>query len=164
MSSQKVQRAQSLAMALIVPSTLLSSCGVITVMDREKELEKKKAELELRMTARGKIVYAIKDIPEGETIKEEALEEKEIEQSKIPQDALTSSSLCVNRIAKYGIYQGQIVSQHDLAAQGEGSTVVSVTLSQTARKKLNDIANKKNTSARDLAKQWIEEKLNSISQ
>ncbi|HMO24215.1 MAG TPA: Flp pilus assembly protein CpaB, partial [Candidatus Melainabacteria bacterium] len=51
-------------------------------------------------------------------IPSDALEEKEIEQSKSPQDALTSSSLAAGRVAKYGISQGQIVSQHDLAPQG----------------------------------------------
>jgi pilus assembly protein CpaB len=70
------------------------------------------------MNQKGKVVYTIKDIPEGQTIPTEALEEREIEQSKIPQDALTSASLAAGRVAKYGIPTGQIVSQHDLAPQG----------------------------------------------
>ncbi len=88
------------------------------VSQQQAEFEAKKKDLEAKMSAKGKVVYAIKDIPEGQTIPTDALEEKEIEQSKIPQDALTSASLATGRVAKYGISQGQIVSQHDLAPQG----------------------------------------------
>ncbi len=56
--------------------------------------------------AKGKVVYAIKDIPEGQTIPTEGLEERELEQAKIPQDAITSASLAAGRIAKYGIAFG----------------------------------------------------------
>jgi len=84
----------------------------------EEALKAKESDLIAKMSAKGKVVYAIKDISEGSTIPVEALEEKEIEQAKIPQDALTSASLAAGRVAKYGIQQGQIVSQHDLAPQG----------------------------------------------
>jgi len=84
----------------------------------EQALKAKESDLIAKMSAKGKVVYAIKDIPEGSTIPVEALEEKEIEQAKIPQDALTSASLAAGRVAKYGIQTGQIVSQHDLAPQG----------------------------------------------
>ena len=79
------------------------------------ELEAKRRDLEARMAAKGKVVYAIVDIPEGTLIRNNTLEEKELEFSRIPQDALTSSSLAAGRLAKYGISQGQIVSRHDLA-------------------------------------------------
>ncbi len=85
---------------------------------QEQALKAKESDLIAKMSAKGKVVYAIKDIPEGSTIPVEALEEKEIEQAKIPQDALTSASLAAGRVAKYGIQTGQIVSQHDLAPQG----------------------------------------------
>lgn len=88
------------------------------VTEQQKSFEAKQAELENKMNAKGKVVYTIKDIPEGQTIPTEALEEREIEQSKIPQDAITSASLAAGRVAKYGISTGQIVSQHDLAPQG----------------------------------------------
>ncbi len=68
------------------------------------------------MSQKGKVVYTIKDIPEGQAIPTEALEERDIEQSKIPQDAITSASLAAGRVAKFGMTSGQIVSQHDLAA------------------------------------------------
>ena len=85
---------------------------------QENQLKAREADLVAKMSAKGKVVYAIKDIPEGSTIPVEALEEKEIEQNKIPMDALTSASLAAGRIAKYGIQTGSIVSQHDLAPTG----------------------------------------------
>jgi len=88
------------------------------VSEQENQYKQQKADLEAKMSAKGKVVYTIKDIPEGQTIPTEALEEREIEQSKIPADAITSASLAAGRVAKYGISSGQIVSQHDLAPQG----------------------------------------------
>jgi len=88
------------------------------VSESEKTFEARKAELEQKATAKGKVVYTTKDIPEGQSIPSDALEEKEIEQNKVPADAITSSSLAAGRVAKYGISAGQIVSQHDLAPQG----------------------------------------------
>ena len=121
-------RALFLSLSRMPPALMLLIIIVLAVMvtmmvtgrmsQQEAELELKKRDLEAKMSAKGKVVYAIKDIPEGQTIPSDALEEKEIEQSKIPQDALTSSSLAAGRVAKYGISQGQIVSQHDLAPQG----------------------------------------------
>jgi pilus assembly protein CpaB len=88
------------------------------VSESEKTFEARKQELEQKASAKGKVVYTVKDVPEGQTIPSDALEEREIEQNKIPADAITSSSLAAGRVAKYGISQGQIVSQHDLAPQG----------------------------------------------
>jgi pilus assembly protein CpaB len=88
------------------------------VSESEKTFEARKAELEQKAMAKGRVVYTIKDIPEGQTIPSDALEEREIEQAKIPADAITSASLASGRVAKYGISTGNIVSQHDLAPQG----------------------------------------------
>jgi pilus assembly protein CpaB len=88
------------------------------VSEQENQFKAKQTELESRMNQKGKVVYTVKDIPEGQTIPTEALEEREIETAKIPQDAITSASLAAGRVAKYGISSGQIVSQHDLAPQG----------------------------------------------
>lgn len=88
------------------------------VSESEKTFEARKHELESRANAKGRVVYTIKDIPEGQTIPSDALEEREIEQAKIPADAITSASLAAGRVAKFGISTGQIVSQHDLAPQG----------------------------------------------
>jgi len=97
---------------------------VVTIMvtgkvnEQESQFKAKQTELEAKMSAKGKVVYTIKDIPEGQTIPTDALEEREIEQSRIPQDAITAASLAAGRVAKYGIASGTIVSQHDLAPQG----------------------------------------------
>jgi pilus assembly protein CpaB len=88
------------------------------VSENEKALEAQKAAFEQKANAKGRVVYAVKDIPEGTAISADALEDREIEQSKIPQDAITSGNLATGRIAKYGIATGQIVSQHDLSPQG----------------------------------------------
>jgi len=86
--------------------------------ESENKAKAQLEEIQAKANAKGKVVYANKDIPEGQTIPAEALEEKEIEQNKIPTDALSSATLAAGRVAKYGISSGQIVSQHDLAPQG----------------------------------------------
>lgn len=121
-------RALFLSLSRMPPAVMLliiiGLAVVVTMMvtgkvsEQETTFKAKQAELESKMNAKGKVVYTVKDIPEGATIPTEALEEREIEQSKIPQDAITSASLAAGRVAKYGISAGQIVSQHDLAAQG----------------------------------------------
>jgi pilus assembly protein CpaB len=68
--------------------------------------------------AKGKVVYAVRDIPEGSSIPMDYLEERELEVGKIPVDSLTNASLVAGRISKYGIMSGQVLSQHDLAPQG----------------------------------------------
>lgn len=68
--------------------------------------------------AKGKVVYAIRDIPEGTSIGMDYLEERELEVGKIPVDSISNASLVAGRISKYGIMSGQLLSQHDLAPQG----------------------------------------------
>jgi pilus assembly protein CpaB len=121
-------RALFLSLSRMPPAVMLliiiGLAVVVTMMvtgkvtEQEKTFQAKQAELEQKMSQKGKVVYTIKDIPEGQTIPTEALEEREIEAAKIPQDAITSASLAAGRVAKYGISTGQIVSQHDLAPQG----------------------------------------------
>jgi pilus assembly protein CpaB len=121
-------RALFLSLSRMPPALMLlvivGLAVVVTMMvtgkmsESEKTFEARKAELEQKANAKGKVVYTVKDIPEGQTIPSDALEEREIEQNKIPADAITSASLAAGRVAKYGISTGQIVSQHDLAPQG----------------------------------------------
>ncbi len=68
--------------------------------------------------AKGKVVIALKDIPEGMSIPMDYLEEREIEVGKIPVDSVSNASLVAGRLSKYGIASGQLLSQHDLAPQG----------------------------------------------
>jgi hypothetical protein len=58
---------------------------------------------------------AIKDVAEGKEITSDAVEERPMLQCKIPRDGLTAVQLTTDKIAKYKISAGQIVSQHDLA-------------------------------------------------
>lgn len=68
--------------------------------------------------AKGKVVYAIRDIPEGTSIPMDYLEERELEVGKIPVDSVSNASLVAGRVSKFGIVAGQLLSQHDLAPQG----------------------------------------------
>ncbi len=109
----------ALLLVIIVVIAGVIAIGVTGIIsESQKTYEARKAELEQKANAKGKVVYTVHDIAEGQPIPGDALEEREIEQSKIPQDAITSASLATGRIAKYGILAGQIVSQHDLAPQG----------------------------------------------
>ena len=77
----------------------------------ESESNRMASELNKKIT----VVYAVKDLPEGQTIPSDALEERSVEEKRVPQDALTSSSLVAGRVAKFGITASNIISQHDLA-------------------------------------------------
>jgi pilus assembly protein CpaB len=109
----------ALTLLLIIGLAVVVSMMVAGQIDTaKKDYDVKAALIDQARNAKGKVVYANKDIMEGQPIPSDALEEKELPQDKIPADALTSSSLAGGRIAKYGIASGQIVSQHDLAPQG----------------------------------------------
>lgn len=81
------------------------SAANATLSDFEKSILAQKA----------KLVYAIKDVAEGKEITSDAVEERPMLQCKIPLDGLTAAQLTKDKIAKYKISAGQIVSQHDLA-------------------------------------------------
>jgi len=66
---------------------------------------------------KGRIVYSLEDISQGQVIPSDVLEEREIDIEKIPDGAITSADLASGRIAKYGISTGQIVCQCDLTPQ-----------------------------------------------
>jgi len=59
-----------------------------------------------------KVVYAAKNIEEGEIIPAEALEERDVEANKAPIDAFNSINAVVGQQAAYTVPAGQIVSQH----------------------------------------------------
>lgn len=80
----------------------------------DDELNKMKA----AQAAKGKVVYAVRDIPEGTAIPMDYLEERELEVGKIPVDSISNASLVAGRVSKFGIMSGQLLSQHDLAPQG----------------------------------------------
>jgi pilus assembly protein CpaB len=87
----------------------------------EQSFTAKEKALNAKYSAKTTVVYALRDIAEGDTIPSEAMEERQVEQSKCPEDALTSASLGSGRTAKYGISAGAIVSQHDLQPIGQAN-------------------------------------------
>jgi len=92
------------------------------VTDRLKQQEdayKQKTDaMTAELSKKSTVVYAVRDIPEGQTIPSEALEERQIDAAKQPADAIASSAMAAGRVCKYGISAGTIVSQHDLLAVG----------------------------------------------
>lgn len=62
-----------------------------------------------------RVVYALKDISEGDTISVNEVEERDVQIGRTPEDALTACSLAIGKTAKYGIAANQIISQHDIA-------------------------------------------------
>jgi pilus assembly protein CpaB len=73
-----------------------------------------------RENQRSRVVFALKDISEGDSISADAIEERQIQTGRAPEDALTASSLALGKVAKYGIAAGQIISQHDIATHSQG--------------------------------------------
>ncbi|MBI4534582.1 MAG: Flp pilus assembly protein CpaB [Candidatus Melainabacteria bacterium] len=118
-------RALFLSLSRMPPAVMLLIIVGLAVMvtmmvtgkmgESERMAKEQEAALKAKYEAKGTVVYATKDIPEGATISADALEEREELQSKISPDALVSSSMAVGRIAKYGLQAGQLLSSHDLA-------------------------------------------------
>lgn len=105
--------------AAIVGMAAFIALLVTGEMTRSKaDYDAKLDALEKQKDAKGTVVFAIKDIPQGQAIPSESLEEKTMPLGKMPADALSSSALASGRVCKFGISQGQIVSQHDLAPLG----------------------------------------------
>lgn len=59
-----------------------------------------------------RVVYAAKNIEEGEIIAQETLEERDVATSNAPVDAFNSTNAVVGQIAAYPIPAGTIVSNH----------------------------------------------------
>jgi len=73
---------------------------------RERQLQEQKA------SAKVKVVYAAKNIEEGEIIPQEALEERDVEAAKAPVDAFPSVNAVFGQQAAYPVPAGTIVSNH----------------------------------------------------
>lgn len=103
---------------LIVGLGALVAYGVQDTFNQQRAAHQaEEATLNARLNAKTTVVYAIKDIPEGQPIPSEAVEERSIPRDRAPMDALTTAALADGRVAKYSIPAGQIISSHDLAAQ-----------------------------------------------
>lgn len=109
----------AMLVALIVGVAGITAMLVSGEMERNRiDYLKSKENLEKQQNAMGVVVVAVKDVPEGKTVSADCLEEQKIALGRIPADALNSAAMAAGRIAKYGIFSGQIVSQHDLAPIG----------------------------------------------
>ncbi len=109
----------AMLLAIIVGIAGVTTMLVTGELERNRlSYEKTKLDMDAKAKAMGTVVVALKDMPEGVTISSEFLEEKKIPEGKIPTDALSTAAMATGRVSKYGITQGQIVSQHDLAPIG----------------------------------------------
>lgn len=142
----------------IISMSLLCSCSILKPAQDEVRKKRYKEELAERLSSKARVVYCIKDIPIGAPITVRELEEREIEKSKVPQDAMTKVHDAVGHSARYAIYEGQILSQHDLGDKNETPCLV-VTLSEETRKSLSDLAAKKGVSSSEMATQLVQNKL-----
>lgn len=82
--------------------------------DQYSQAQKLEKELEKKSEAKGIVVFALRDIPEGETVSSDAVEAREISQSRIPQGALGETAVAVGKKSRYGISKGQIILPNDL--------------------------------------------------
>lgn len=102
-----------MAVIFIVVCTLLGALFFVWKSAADDQAEEA-AEREKRINAKGAVVFAIRDIAQGETITADAIELREIAQSKIPSDACGEISGKAGKKARYGLVRGQIMAYHDL--------------------------------------------------
>lgn len=103
----------------VIVAVVLGACGLAYALNSAHEAEfvmdgsgwarNQMAEQERAATLKQKVVRAVRDIPEGATVKLEDVAEEEMLMAKVPQDAYTSTSILVGRTAKYGISKGELV-------------------------------------------------------
>ncbi len=109
----------ALMITMIVGIAVLVTMIVLNEEDnRRRSLDLTISDIQRKASSKTKVVYAIKDIPEGNPIPADSVEEKEIELSRAPMDSVANSAMAIGRTAKFGLQTGQIVSTHDLAPQG----------------------------------------------
>jgi len=82
------------------------------VNQSQEQLARERALQEQKASAKVKVVYATKNVEEGEIIPQEALEERDVEASKAPVDAFNSVNAVVGQQAAYPVPAGTIVSNH----------------------------------------------------
>ncbi|MBY0359382.1 MAG: Flp pilus assembly protein CpaB [Candidatus Obscuribacterales bacterium] len=103
-----------LILGLAVTATML-------YMQQSNEANRKINEIQsandAQLNQKGPVVYAVKDIPEGQEITQDAVEVREELLSKIPAQAMTSPSAGVGNIAAYTITSGQMVFMNAIKAR-----------------------------------------------
>ncbi len=91
---------------LAVTATMLYMQGT---SNKEAQINQMKAAQEAERSQKSQVVYASKDIPEGQEITADALEVREELSSKIPVNAMTNPSSGIGSMAAYPIQAGSVV-------------------------------------------------------
>jgi len=99
--------------------TILTSAvaGTPDTIHKAENVDSNQTEVLIGYDTAVRVVYALKDIPDGTPISSSDLEERVIERSKMPEWAVTSSALAEHRMANHKISAGQILTVPDLAAR-----------------------------------------------
>lgn len=125
--------------------------------ERRKVYESATMEMGAKLQAKGKVVFCIRDIRQGDDFTSDSLEEREVDQAQIPMDAMTSASLLSGKVAKYDIWAGHIISQHDMLIRRPGS--YRLRLDKQDEEIARQVANCEDLSLSELLSKWIREKL-----
>jgi pilus assembly protein CpaB len=100
-----------LGLAVVVTMYVM---GIIN--SSQADADRVKAAAAAQQSVMTKVVYASKNIDEGQIIPAESLEEKPVEANKAPVDAFNSINAVQGQQAAYAVAAGQIVSQHAVKA------------------------------------------------
>jgi len=98
-----------LGLAVMVTMYVMNLVG-----SKEDEARRAREAAENQNSVKTKVVYATKNIEEGEIISQEALEERDVDAGKAPIDAFNSVNAVVGQQAAYTVLAGSIVSQHSV--------------------------------------------------
>jgi len=102
-----------LMLFIILGMAVVVTMYVMNIVNQSQEqLTRERALQEQKASAKVKVVYATKNIDEGEIIPQEALEERDVEAAKAPVDAFNTTNAVVGQQSAYPIPAGTIVSNH----------------------------------------------------
>jgi pilus assembly protein CpaB len=102
-----------LMLFVILGLAVVVTMYVMNIVNQSQEqLAREHAMNEQKQSQKVKVVYATKNIEEGEIIPQEALEERDVEAAKAPVDAYNSVNAVVGQQAAYAVPAGTIVSSH----------------------------------------------------
>ena len=99
----------ALLLVIIVVIAGVIAMGVTGIIsESQRKYDALTAEAQQKANAKGKVVYTVHDIAEGQPIPGDALEEKKSSKAKFRRMVSLLPVLPPGRIAKYGILAGQI--------------------------------------------------------
>jgi len=98
---------------IILGLAVVVTMYVMGILNQSQEQLQREREIQARNASQKvKVVFATKNIEEGEIIPQEALEERDCEVAKAPVDAFNSVNAVVGQQAAYPVPAGTIVSNH----------------------------------------------------